>query len=1019
MRCRVTILLLSLLIFYQNGPAQALKSDTFSVFTYGQEQGLSQLNALAMDFDSLGYLWIGTENGLNRFNGYSMKTYMAGDKVGDLIDDHIRAMYYAKDTLWLATDSHSLVAYLPKKNKFINFLDQLDFNLHPYTKYTNLLYPIDNTYLLLGTNGNCLLFDRHTKKFTIIPLPANAKNDFITSCSQLNEDQLLIGTNNHGLLLLDIAKRSIQTRSAYKLLTNATINSIYPYSTDLYLIATENRLYWLNSKTQSISLALKDLHLPEITSIQPWETQDGQPAVFLSAINHGYILNQQKQVKKIVFQNLQKENLSAEVKKILKDPQGGFWLGTNGRGVFYYHPRYKKFTPLRIKTPDAPRQDFISIFNFLRVGNRLWMATEFGFASYNLQTQLYKFYPSSALEYTLAKDANGTIWGGGFGQGLVRYDPEKDGFIPVIIPIEDKDVIQVTPIDKDFIWVHTWSNGIFAFNVHTQAVRKLTLNKNTLVRSRTSFKDHLGNIWIGSDDGIYKIKGDSIQHLHNLSNERVFDITEDPSGNIWVGTAKGLNRISPHTDSTISYTKASGLPNDFIYGVLAEDNGNIWCSTNYGISRYNPATNRFRNYTETDGLQNNEFNGKAAYKDDQGNLYFGGMNGFNFFDPRTIYTNKQVGKTVIEDIQVFGKSIAQNLPYLKALILSHDQNVISFEYTALNYLWANKNLYQFMLEGFDKDWRNVTDFRSTTYTNLDPGNYTFKVRGSNNDGVWGAATSLKVIIKGPWYKSLWFKVLLAATLLIIILGVFMYKSYRQKLVNKKLLTMVEDRTSALQKSNQELNESLALSERQKENITFLMRELNHRVKNNLQIITSLIDIQDLSIANPKAKSKLKLLQSRIFTVSRIHDILTNTEEKEEIRIDQFLQQLASEIIAFSGKPIALTASLSPVKYPVEKLTYLGLILNELITNSIKHAFGQTAQPEISIHLTRQADKLQFIYKDNGTGFKVATNEDSNEKMGVNLVKFLAKELNGILDFSHSCLAEISLTFANQTKNNEK
>lgn len=231
--------------------------------------------------------------------------------------------------------------------------------------------------------------------------------------------------------------------------------------------------------------------------------------------------------------------------------------------------------------------------------------------------------------------------------------------------------------------------------------------------------------------------------------------------------------------------------------------------------------------------------------------------------------------------------------------------------------------------------------------------------------------------------------------------------------------MVEDRTSALQKSNQELNESLALSERQKENITFLMRELNHRVKNNLQIITSLIDIQDLSIANPKAKSKLKLLQSRIFTVSRIHDILTNTEEKEEIRIDQFLQQLASEIIAFSGKPIALTASLSPVKYPVEKLTYLGLILNELITNSIKHAFGQTAQPEISIHLTRQADKLQFIYKDNGTGFKPANSEESIEKMGVNLVKFLAKELNGTLDFSRSIHAEIHLIFANQTKNNEK
>src|SRR5690606_12225106 len=156
---------------------------------------------------------------------------------------------------------------------------------------------------------------------------------------------------------------------------------------------------------------------------------------------------------------------------------------------------------------------------------------------------------------------------------------------------------------------------------------------------------------------------------------------------------------------------------------------------------------------ETDGLQNNEFNGKAAYQDDQGNLYFGGMNGFNIFNPEKILTNKHVGNTVIEDVQVFGKSLGINLPSTTDLVLSHDQNVISFEHTALSYLWATKNLYQFMLEGFDKDWRTVTDFRSTTYTNLDPGEYTFKVRGTNNDGLWGPVSSLVVIIKGPWYNS--------------------------------------------------------------------------------------------------------------------------------------------------------------------------------------------------------------------------------------------------------------------------
>lgn len=1028
MRNFSTFILLFFIFHSSNPKAQFIKTDTLTVFTYGQEQGLSQLNALSLGIDNLGYLWIGTENGLNRFNAYTMKTYMASEGPGALIDDHIRGLYFANDTLWLATDSHSLVAYLPKENKFINFLDQLDFSLHPYTRYTNLLCPVNSRFLLLGTNGNCLLFDRGSKTFTILPLPKAAKNDYITSACPLSPELFIIGTNNHGPMILDISTKRIHTDHAFVQLEHSTINSVYLFSSR-YLISTERNLYWFDPKSYKLLPAFQNENLPEITSIQDWAValagndseQVAKKTAFLAATNHGYILNQDGQLTKVVFQDLQKNTLSAEVSKVRKDTQGGIWMGTNGRGVFYYHPKFKKFTPLRIKAANAPRTDFISIFNFLRVDDLLWMATEFGFASYDLKSKKYTYYPSGCLEYTLARDARGQIWGGGFGQGLVKYNTNKDRFDQITVPIGDKDVIQITPIDLDHIWIHTWSNGIFELDLNNYKVIKLAIAKNTLIRSRTSYQDRMHNIWIGSDEGIYRIHGSSVKKFGGLSNKRVFGITQDPAGNIWVGTAKGLNRIDSKTDSISSYTKSSGLPNDFIYGVLSDQQGNIWCSTNYGLSQFDPVTKHFRNYTQTDGLQNNEFNGKAAYQDQEGNLYFGGMDGFNIFNPASIFTNTKVGNTVIEDVQVFGKSLGKNLPYIKSLVLAHDQNVISFEYTALNYLWSAKNLYQFMLEGFDRDWRSETEFRTTTYTNLDPGSYVFKVRSTNNDGVWGPATSLYVLIKGPWYRSLWFKILAGALLLLILIAVFQYRNYQQKQVNKKLLRMVTDRTQALQKINQELNQSLELSEKQKENITFLMRELNHRVKNNLQIITSLIDIQDLSSSSPSAKSKLKLLQSRIFTVSRIHDILTNTEEKEEIRIDHFLAQLAAEIIAFSGKKIRLRPLLSQVKYSVEKLTYLGLILNELITNSLKHAFKEVSEPEITLQLIEHETGVLFVYKDNGPGFKASClppdDKPDNETIGVNLIKFLVKELKGVLDLSRSEQAEISLLFSNQNKTN--
>jgi len=988
--------------------AQKIKTDTLMVATIEQERGLSQLNALSMDFDDNGYIWIGTENGLNRFNGYEMKVFHAGQNKDDLKDDHIRAMYYHNDTLWLATDSHSVNAYLLKENRFINFDDKLDFQKKPLAKYTSTFTPVGERLLIVGAMKNCLLIDKKTLEFTVLPIPDAVDNDFVTAITPISQDKFLIGTNFSGIFQLDLKQKSITYEKTFERFKNVLINSFYRLSQNETLIGTQKGLFLYDQKADII----KKIENPEnkdesIFSIQKWNDE----LLFICSSNNSYLMDKKFFNRtKIIFKNHNGQSITANVLSIIKDTSGGIWLATGGRGVFYYHPNQKKFTTFRINAENSPKKDFISIFNFLRDKNSLWMATEFGFVRHELTSNTEKLYLTNLLEYTIVKDLRGNIWAGGFGQGLLKYNPEKDKFEKIPLPFSDKDVIQITSVSQDTIWVHTWSGGICALNVNDYGTKPKMVNNKTLVRSRTSFKDSSGAIWMGSDEGLYKMGDKKITHYKNLSNPRVFSITEDPDHNIWVGTAKGLNKIDQKTQKIVSYVKQPGLPNDFIYGVESDNRGNIWVSTNYGISEFNPKTTLFKNYSQNDGLQNNEFNGKASYKDSLGYFYFGGMNGFNVFHPDSIFINKKVGKTLIENVKLFGKPIENNVLYSDSLVFSYDQNVITFEYVSLNYLWPEKNRFSFFLEGFDKEWRPITKERSATYTNLDPGTYIFKVKGSNNELIWGEPDSITIIIKSPWYNTVWFKILLASFIAFVIISIFLYKNYQQKLTNRRLSRMVKERTQELSKSNKALNHSLKISEKQKENIAFLMRELNHRVKNNLQIITSLIDIQDISINDEKAKEKLRILQSRIFTVSRIHDILNNTEERSFIRVDKFLLSLTKELIEFSGKRINLILDLDPALFNVEKLTYLGLIINELITNSLKHAYPESfPHKEIRISLKEKENQLELLYKDNGKGFPLAA-DHSQEKMGLNLIRTLAGELKGEVDFKNDNGAVFILVF---------
>ena len=258
-----------------------------------------------------------------------------------------------------------------------------------------------------------------------------------------------------------------------------------------------------------------------------------------------------------------------------------------------------------------------------------------------------------------------------------------------------------------------------------------------------------------------------------MSHNIVISIYEDQSGWLWFGTlGGGLNRFDREQEAFICYREKNGLPSNIIYGILEDERGHLWLSTNKGLSKFDPVTETFKNYDARDGLQSNQFGEGAYHKSRSGEMFFGGINGFNAFHPDSIKDNSHLPPIVITDFQIFNKSVPlkrdsleestgsflldKHISETEAITLSYRESVFSFEFAALHFSAPEKNKYAYMMEGFDAAWNHVGNRRLATYTNLDPGDYVFRVKGSNKDGIWNeAGASIKITITPPWWKTWW------------------------------------------------------------------------------------------------------------------------------------------------------------------------------------------------------------------------------------------------------------------------
>jgi len=495
------------------------------------------------------------------------------------------------------------------------------------------------------------------------------------------------------------------------------------------------------------------------------------------------------------------------VMSFYEDQSGTLWVGTDGGGLNKYDREKDQFIHYRYNPRDP--------------------------------TSL-----SNDRVFSIVEDSSGVFWIGTYGGGLNRFDPKSGKFTRYRHSPSDPNTLSDDRIrviyegQPGVLWVGTDGGGINKFKTGKGIFTRYQhdpSNPNSLSNDRTwsILKSDSGSMWIATfGGGLNKFDPEKGQFFHyrfnpddpnSLINDYITTLYKDQSGILWIGSnGEGLIRFDPQKETFSNFSESEGLAGSAIYGILEDDEGSLWISTNNSLSKFNPQTETFRNYDANDGLQSNEFNGGSRYKSSQGEMFFGGISGFNSFYPEMIKDNPYAPQVVITNFRIFNKEVPiqeeedEQSPLTKSITetdkiqLSYRDNMLSFEFSALHHVFPDKNEYAYRMEGLDKDWIYTSAAqRFATYTNLDPGKYKFRVKASNNDGIWNEeGVSLKITITPPFWQTWWFRSVVIIATLLLVVTVYKIRTRAIRERTRQLERRVEERTCELNVANKELQQEI-------------------------------------------------------------------------------------------------------------------------------------------------------------------------------------------------------------------
>ena len=992
--------------------------------------GLSHNQIKCFLKDSKGFMWFGTISGLNRFDGYTIKVFRnIPSDPASINNSDINSLFEDPDgkiwvSTWTGVDvydpetetfNHNPNTYLRKllipdgtisaikKDRKGNYwfihASQGLFRYSLSDKKTIALYynPLDTASLasnqissiaedqqgniwILHKNGVFEKLDGNTLKVTyrnhyLNKLYGKQVFDYRLIVDADGDVWLFVADSNKGIFYFNAAKKlmtHISRTSSEVKLNSDIVRGIEQDNKGRIWVATDHGgINLIDKKDLSINYLLNDVDDSKSLSHNSINAlyKDDEGIIWIGTFKKGISYFHENIIRFPLFRHQASDPSSLpfnDINSIVEDKQGNLWIGTNGGGLLYFDRGKNKFSQF-IHDPKNPKSlsNNVIVSLFLDSNDKLWIGTYYG--------GLNCFDGKTFTQY--------------------KHDQENSK------SISDDSVWEIFEDSNKNLWIGTLTQGVDVFSRERQEFSHYRLGEPNSIHSNyiTAFmEDSQGNIWIGTGYGIDVLVKQSNRFIHylnevgnpkSLNNNSILSLIEDSRGLIWIGTHGGLNLFDKTTSAFKSFTEEDGLLHNSILTLTESDDGSLWASTPHGVSNiditYKPETRdisvEFKNYDESDGLQGRQFNENANLKTSTGEIVLGGTNGFNIFHPEKIKINNIKPRVKLSDFQIFNKSVGvgekidnriiltKSITETEEIILKYNDNVFSIEFVALNYFHPEKSEYKYILEGFNKDWLTTNgDQRKVTYTNLDPGSYTFHVQASNSDGIWNEdGAKLKITVLPPFWKS----GIASIVYIALILGAL--------LLSRQMILARERMKYKIEKERQEAHQ---LHELDMMKIKFITN-VSHEFRTPLTLIITPLEKMLKGTTDQEQKKQYLMIHRN---ARRLLNLVNQLLDFRRLEVQEVkLNQSEGDIVAFVKEAVHSFTDLSEKKHiafsfqsDIDSLETmfdkdkLEKILFNLLSNAFKFTPTQ-GRVEVNMNLLEKSEEstkwVAIRVKDSGIG----------------------------------------------------
>jgi signal transduction histidine kinase/ligand-binding sensor domain-containing protein/DNA-binding response OmpR family regulator len=1027
------------------GPQGELYPSGLSFRPFTVNEGLSQNLVSAIVQDHHGFIWVGTKDGLNMFDGYTFTVFRQDPFVpGSLGSNHITALY--EDTsgrLWVGTLEAGLYLLNRETMRFTSFNSSPDGMISVNRNQIHAMIGDRLGNLWVATNsGGLYKFEFLSDESSLTPEDVRITsyddkgfpetNAWINTLFSDRFGQLWVGTQAAIYVFDPAAENPVFHQVPF---ARGHIQRKAPAGARVFLEGRNGEL-WMGNMLGFFILdrearVFKPYRIPgsdylttPVHAASLYIKGDREEA-WISSGHHLLVLDPLTgNLRHITYERYKSQGLQKDLYITLyADRGGGMWIGSNGHGLSLFDPDALKFSyPDEQITGSGNGITTVrdlsirAFYQFEGQPEILWIGANQGLFKVNRSHGTMEAIPvfgarpaGERMVSSIRSDKNGMLWAGS-AIGLVVLDPGSGTHHLYPTGLRDDDgridprALFVYP-EGDTIWVLT-PNTIASFDKSTGRFVHFRYNDEPLDEYRDAsfpflLPDKEGNFWIGAKNGLLYFERNTGQFTTffndppdsgSLSFNHILSILPDPlepDRFLWVGTAGGgLNRFDVHTRRFRHFTTAEGLPNDMIYGIVADEAGQLWMSTNRGLSRFNPIRESFTNFTVSDGLQSNEFNSGAFYKSPAGELFFGGIQGYNSFFPSLIKQKKFSSPVVFTRFRLLvapednGKATPLiNITENSMVRLNHNQNHFTVEFASLDFANPNKNRFAYSLsaqaEGWigigaqAEKWIDLGTQRSVTFTDLKPGQYTLRVRGTNNDGIWSEQEAVAtIVIASPWWKRPWMRVFYLILLAGAITLLRMYELSRIRLRNSIKFAHME--TSKLIELNHLKSRFFA--------------NISHEFRTPLTLLRGPVEQMLEEKPDPKRRKTLKVMQANANRLMQLINQLLDLSRLESgefpvtVRPGNISTFLKGVVMSFASlaetKKINLHYEESPEihdKDVAENFLFDRDILEKILNNLLSNAFKFTPEKgrvvvAVCIHTAENGDRsLELAVADTGIG----------------------------------------------------